>query len=184
MPPNFRPRISPSGPFGGAEGDLGFVSRVFHYYNSGDVAVSEGDTDETIVEAPIALAAADQPLSGLSWLAIATAQVRVPIPQGEEPLAFPWFLTLGCVTAAPSTPIVQPHIGWPTSPDDYNAYNLLAAHFVFTATAFNFQLGANTIRVGMTFQNTGGAHTAWVDTGRARLSIVEYKRPSVIIGTS
>lgn len=184
MPPNLRPRYSPSGAFMPGSGELeGFVRRVWHYYNENAVAVDEGDTATTVVEVPFTLAASDQPIAELSWLAIGQFQARVPIPGGEEPIAFPWAATLGCMTSVPATPLVLPHIGWPTSPDDYNGYNLLTATFAFAQPNFLFQVGANSIRLGMSFYNTGGAHTAWVDIGQARLTVVEFQGPPVAYGT-
>lgn len=185
MPPNYRARYSPSGPFMGESGELeGFVRRVFHAYNDGAVAVDEGDTDEMVTELTVTLTGADEPISDLSWGVFGSIRARVPQVGSEEPIAFPWALTLGCVTGAPATPLVLPNVGWPTSPDDYNIFNELNGHFVFAATTFGFQIGANTIRLGMSFYNAGGAHTAWVDTGYARLSVYELKGPPVIITTT
>lgn len=183
MPPNFRPRISPSGPFQPGAGELeGFVRRVWDMTNDAQVTVPEAGAWTTLVEVPVALAASDQPIARLSWIVEAWALFTIQQPDSEQPQTFPCSIVLGAESASgiPSTPIVKEVPSWSWNTDDANTiYNSGYARFVFDPTAFSFGVGTNYFRVQLAFFG-GGAHQAIVAAADARLSVLEMQGPAVV----
>lgn len=183
MPPNYRPRISPSGPFQPGAGELeGFVRRAWDMTNDAQVTVPEGGAWTNLVEVPVPLAASDQPISELSWIVEAWANFTIQQPESEQPQTFPCSIVLACESAAGpvGTPIVKEVASWPWNTDDANlTYNNGYARFIFDPTAFAFAEGTNYFRVQLAFFG-GGAHSAIIAAADARLSVVEMQGPAVV----
>lgn len=181
-------RISPSGPFAPAGGDLdGFVRRIFFARGpAANTDIPEGTTPPgvTLLDIPVILTA-DDDLPNLRWVAEAVVTYVVEGDNAEDPRMFSLSTCFGLQAAGAGVPTpvdVRESGGWPYYIDDDNGQpvNKGVMLYAWDLAHYPWAVGMNHVTLGVCFFG-GGAHRGIVAQNGASLIVREYRGPSLTV---